>query len=293
MGSRVHLIAVGGPRGALDRGRALVERLERLWSRFRPESELSRLNAASGTPVVVSPETFEIISQAIAGWESTGGRFDPTVLASVKQAGYDRDFADIRESAAPRGEPTPAPGCAAIAMDERAMSVTLPTGVQLDLGGIGKGRTADLVVAELLATGAAGACANIGGDVRVKGESPNGDGWAIAIDNPFCPGDEITRVVVSSGGVASSSRLVRAWSWHGRSYHHLIDPSVGAPAWTGLAGVTVVAGEAWWAEGLAKAAFVAGPAAGADLISSTGSTGLMIDDAGTAYLLPGMEVHVA
>ena len=60
-----------------------------------------------------------------------------------------------------------------------------------------------------------------------------------------------------------------------------------------ITGVTVVAGEAWWAEGLAMAAFVAGAAARAALINATGSTGLMIDDAGTAYLLPGMEVHVA
>ena len=128
--------------------------------------------------------------------------------------------------------------------------------------------------------------------MRVQGEPPHGDGWAVAIDHPLFPGDEVTRVLVASGGVASTSRVVRAWTRGGRSYHHLIDPFVGDSAWTGLAGVTVVAGEAWWAEGLAKAAFVAGAAAGAALINATGSTGLMIDDVGTAYLLPGMEVHV-
>jgi thiamine biosynthesis lipoprotein len=291
MGSRVHLIAVGAPARVLERARALVERLERLWSRFRPDSEVARLNAAGGMPFVVSPETFAVVSHAVDAWDATGGRFDPTVLTAVVRAGYDRDFEALVESSPPAGEPVPAPGCAGIVLDERTRSVTLPSGVQLDLGGIGKGLAADLVVADLLANGAEGACANVGGDVRVKGEAPGGGGWAVAIEHPLFHGDEVTRIVLSSGGVASSSRVVRAWTRDGRSYHHLIDPARGTPAWTGLAGVTVVAGEAWWAEGLAKAAFVAGAAAGADLINSTGSTGLMIDDAGTAYLLPGLEVH--
>ena len=81
-------IAVGGPDGVVLRARQLIERLESLWSRFRPDSELSRLNEASGMPFVVSPETFEIIEHAIDAWARTGGRFDPTVLAAVASAGY-------------------------------------------------------------------------------------------------------------------------------------------------------------------------------------------------------------
>ncbi|MGH2718976.1 MAG: FAD:protein FMN transferase, partial [Actinomycetota bacterium] len=178
-------------------------------------------------------------------------------------------------------------------------------GVGFDPGGIGKGLAADMVVEELLAAGATGACVNVGGDLRVAGRGPAADrddrshhaGWVVAVDDPFGEGT-VALLGVGNGGVATTSRLRRHWTGpNGRAVHHLIDPRSGYPAATGLAAVTVVADEAWRAEMLAKAVFLAGPLAGPDLLDAVGAAGLLFDDAGAplptanlaSFLIPGTE----
>ena len=291
MGSDAHLVLVGGDPVLLDDARAHLELLEARWSRFRPSSELCRLDASPGRPVVVSRDTFAVIARAVEAWRLTGGRFDPTVLPALRAAGYDRDFAaviadDGAVTTAPRG-PMPAPGCAGIVLDSTVCAVTLPEGVVLDLGGIGKGFAADRVATALLAAGADGACVNLGGDLRVVGRAPEGSSWTIEVDDPL--GSGTGKLLVAEGGVATSSRLRRAWRRAGDAVHHLIEPATGASARTGLASVTVVAGEAWWAEVLAKAAFVAGPEAGAALVRDAGATGLFLHDDGRVEELPGLD----
>jgi len=92
MGTWAHVvIAGGGDRGqALDRARRRIDDLERRWSRFLPDSEVSRLNAGAGRPVLVSPETARLVARAVDAWRLTAGRFDPTVLPALVAAGYDR-----------------------------------------------------------------------------------------------------------------------------------------------------------------------------------------------------------
>ena len=296
MGSDAHLVLVGGDPVLLDDARAHLELLEARWSRFRPSSELCRLDASPGRPVVVSRDTFAVIARAVDAWRLTGGRFDPTVLPALRAAGYDRDFAAVMSddgsvSTAMRG-PMPAPGCAGIVLDATVSAVTLPEGVVLDLGGIGKGFAADRVATALLAAGAEGACVNLGGDLRVVGSAPVAPGelpssWTIDIDDPLHGGTG--KLLLAEGGVATSSRLRRAWRRRGESRHHLIEPATGISARTGLASVTVVAGETWWAEVLAKAAFIAGPEAGAALVRDAGATGLFVHDDGRVEALPGLD----
>ena len=133
----------------------------------------------------------------------------------------------------------------------------LPFGVGFDPGGIGKGLAADLVAGELLAHGAAGACVNIGGDLRVTGEPPHGGAWRVAIDSPLTE-TPLALVELAEGGVATSSRLKRRWQGHdGTTRHHLIDPLTGTSAHTIVLTASVVASDAWRAEVLAKAAFLA------------------------------------
>ena len=86
------MIATDGPAGLADDAVAQLEALEAQWSRFRPDSEISRLNARPGVPVLVSATTFELIERAVDGWRLTAGRFDPTLLREVRAAGYDRSF---------------------------------------------------------------------------------------------------------------------------------------------------------------------------------------------------------
>ena len=137
----------------------------------------------------------------------------------------------------------------------------LPFGVGFDPGGIGKGLAADLVAGELIARGAVGACVNIGGDLRVTGTPPHAGGWRIAIDDPLggrhAP-PPLAVVELAEGGVATSSRLKRRWRGRdGEARHHLIDPLTGTTACTTVLTASVVASEAWRAEVLAKAAFLA------------------------------------
>jgi thiamine biosynthesis lipoprotein len=296
MGADAHLVLVGGDPVLLDDARAHLELLEARWSRFRPSSELGRLDASPGRPVVVSRDTFAVIARAVDAWRLTGGLFDPTVLPALRAAGYDRDFAAIMSddgsvTTALRG-PMPAPGCAGIVLDATVGAVTLPEGVVLDLGGIAKGYAADRVATALLAAGAEGACVNLGGDLRVVGSSPASlsgpfSNWAIDIDDPLESG--AGRLLLAEGGVATSSRRRRARRRRAESVHHLIEPATGVSARTGLVSVTVVAGETWWAEVLAKAAFIAGAEAGAALVSGAGATGLFVHDDGRIEELRGLD----
>lgn len=292
MGSTARLLVLGGPHDLPDMAQSRLEDIEARWSRFQPASELCRLNAAAGAPVVVSADTFAVIALAVTAWEVTGGRFDPTVLDALEGAGYDRDFRQVQASEGGAG-PVPAgatPGCKGIELDGLVSAVRLPPGVHLDLGGIGKGRAADLVAAELLAAGADGVCVNLGGDVRVEGVPPEPSGWRVDLDPALAPPRSFR---LGAGAVATSTRLRRAWNRDGVTEHHIIDPSTGRPAWSGLAAVTVLAESAAWAEMLAKSAFVAGPDVGAHLLKDRNVTGLFVHDNGWVQELPGIAAFLA
>jgi thiamine biosynthesis lipoprotein len=278
MGSDVHVL-VNGPAGLLQMARDRVEELERRWSRFRPDSEISRLNALAGSPMAVSPETLGLVGRALEGARITGGRYDPTVLGDVLRAGYDRTFEALGAAGgAAQGSPL-GRGWARVVVDAAGSSVTLPAGVGLDPGGIGKGYAADLVVEELRAAGAAGVCVNLGGDLRAQGRAPGRGSWVVGIEHPLRPGPAAT-VTLAGGAVATSSRVRRAWGPTGDRRHHLIDPATGAPADTVLAAVTVLAARGWQAEVLAKAAFLGGLDRGRALLTVAGADGLLVDDHG-------------
>jgi thiamine biosynthesis lipoprotein len=295
MGTDVEVLAVGADDAAMDTLGALavdaLEAREARWSRFRPTSELCRINDAAGAPVVVAPDTFALVALAVDAWRTTGGRYDPTVLAALEAAGYDRDFdAVARDGDDAVGQRPAVPGCDGVQLDRVVSAVRLPPGVALDLGGIGKGYAADGVSGELLEAGVPGVrgvLVNLGGDLRARGDAPEPHGWVVDVDDPLDTG-RTGLLALAEGAIATSTRLRRAWTRGGQARHHLIDPATGAPATSGLASVTVVAGEAWRAEVLAKAAFVAGPATAAELVAAAGATGLLVTDGGDVVELDGL-----
>lgn len=279
MGSDAHVVAVGGDAAALaGRARERVVDLEGRWSRFRPGSEISRLNSGAGAPVVVSRVTFVLVSRALRGWQVTGGRFDPTVLGDVVRAGYDRDFAAIGTGAAPGASRCRwRRGCAGVVLDPRSRLVWLPDGVALDPGGVAKGVAADVVARETMAAGAEGVCVNLGGDLRVRGAAPDGGAWRIDVADPWT-GSSCATVSLGDGAMATSARTRRTWSVAGEERHHILDPATGRPAARGLASVTVVAARGWQAEVLAKGAFVGGVAGAKALLEERGVAGLLVGD---------------
>lgn len=273
MGTTVTVSLTGGDAAdATAVARRRVEELEARWSRFRPGSEVDRLNRAQGRPVPVHPETLELLDTARTWWRVTDGRFDPTVADALVAAGYDRDRA---QGHGPIGDGRPAPGLDGLVLDEVAGTVRLPAGVHLDLGGIGKGRAADLLAAELgpLEHG----LVDLGGDLRVWGGSPAGHGWPVAVDD-LRDGSQLALLGLADGAVTTSTTLVRRWHDGTRVAHHLIDPRTGRPVDGDVVSVTVVAGRAAPAEVLAKAAVVTGTVEGA--------TALLADHGVAALVVP-------
>jgi thiamine biosynthesis lipoprotein len=259
MGTDVHILLVDAPPGLVETGRALVADLEARWSRFLPGSEVTALNRNAGRPVIVSADTFDLVAKAHAAWRATDGRFDATVGRSMVAHGYDRDLPAVRAAVRVRGEHRPAPTLAGLTLVPAMSSVGLPGGVVFDPGGIGKGLAADLTAARLLDAGARGALVNIGGDLRAVGEAPTSDGWVVTVPDPADPHRELLRLCMAEGSVATSSVLLRRWATTTGEAHHLIDPSTGAPAETDVSSVTVVAGDAWWAEAQATSLTLLGP----------------------------------
>jgi thiamine biosynthesis lipoprotein len=262
MGSDAHVVVVADAAAAPDLHRAAwlrIDELEQRWSRFLPGSEVTALNRGAGRPVAVSDDTFTLVARAVEAWRLTGGRFDPSVGAAVLAHGYDRDIDRLAGTDPPAPPaPRPAPGLAGVVLDPWLPAVTLPRGSTFDPGGIGKGLAADLVVGALRAAGAAGALVGLGGDLRAAGTPPVAEGWVVTVPDPLRPRNELARLAIPGGGVATSSPLRRRWRTGAGAAHHLVDPAGGRPASAPAAAVTVVAAEAWWAEAVATSLCLAG-----------------------------------
>ena len=285
MGSDAHLVIVGGADHLLDDAEHRVEQLEHLWSRFIETSEVCELNRRAGDEVTVSVETALLVERAIEAWRLTGGGFDPTVLGAVLRAGYDVSFEAMPDDKPPTASNL-LTGCTDIEVD--GCSIRLPAGTGFDPGGIGKGLAADIVIAEIMQSGASGACVNLGGDLRVSGESPDGGAWTIAIEHPSTP-EPIALVGLGAGAIATTTTLRRQWNVDGQQRHHLIDPATGEPSESDLELTTVIAGEAWIAEVLAKAVLLRGSQRAFDIIDGSGVQALTIDSSGVIRITPGFQ----
>lgn len=226
--------------------------------RFRSDSELSRVNGAWGRPVEVSALFAETLGQALAIAEATRGLVDPTVGGALISAGYDRDLAEVRGDAPrPYVVPRPAAGWPVVELHDRV--VRLPRGVTLDLGATAKAFAVDRAVARAASAAGCGVLVGLGGDLAVSGPAPSG-GWRIRVtdDHGAGPDEPGQTVVITEGGLATSSLTVRHWRHGDRPWHHIIDPSTGAPAGTCWRTVSVAAASCLDANAASTAALVQG-----------------------------------
>ncbi len=247
---------------ALATAEGEIRRLERLLSRFRPDSELSRLNEAGA--LEAGDDLLAVVRLALDARERTGGRFDPTVHDALVAAGYDRSFDELRPDGA-GSLSSPAGGAVRV----RGRRIELDPGVRLDLGGIGKGYAVDRAVARLAGTGPS--LVNAGGDLAVAGV-PEGGVWPVGLDTPL---GGIT-LGVADGALATSGADRRRWRAGGEERHHLIDPRTGRPADSDLVTVTVAAPTAVEAEVAAKTLFLAGEQAAAAEADALGLPALLV-----------------
>jgi thiamine biosynthesis lipoprotein len=253
MGTVANLVLVGGTEEMLDELVRTADFLQSLWSRFLPDSDITRLNNAEGVAVAVNPLTAKLVSEMLAARTLTDGEYDPTILPKLLAEGY----------AASRVNPsnvTVLPASARWPIETTGTTiqeniVTLPIGVTLDSGGIGKGIAADVLATMALEQGALGILAEIGGDIRIAGTPPDGSHWRIDIEDPFVESRSIARVNLIDGAVATSSTLKRTWDIDGRTANHIIDAHTGLSMTSDVVTVSVVAVSSGIAEVITKAGF--------------------------------------
>jgi FAD:protein FMN transferase len=239
-------------------------------SRFRPDSELSRLNAAGGAVTGVSELFASLLEAALRAARLTDGDVDPTCGQALAEIGYDRDFEQIRAAELPAGGALPrlhragrVPGWRSVRLDRERRLAQLAGGAQLDLGATAKAWAADRCAAVIAGRLGGGVLVSLGGDIAAAGPAPAG-GWRVRVTDdhaagPDAPGQTVT---ITSGGLATSSTTVRTWAvGGGQRAHHIINPATGEPARSCWRTVSVAAGSCVDANTASTAAIIRSAAA--------------------------------
>jgi thiamine biosynthesis lipoprotein len=294
MGSHVVLEIAGGTPGHLSLARDRLAFLEARWSRFRPHSDLSRLNAAQGEPTVVDPSTMLLLELMVQGFTLTDGSFDPTLLAPLVRLGYG---ASVHDPAAVTELPAGVQKrgfVRGLVVDANEQTARLPPGTAIDAGGIGKGVAADMVAELLMDNGVTGTMVNVGGDVRVMGEGPYDGAWRVGVDAALQPDVEVMTVELTGGALGSSGTLRRSWlTPEGVPAHHLLDPASGHALPGGFDAPvhsTVIAPTAAQAEVHATMAMVRGAASALPRLQQEGLAARVVYGNGQAYTNAAWDV---
>jgi thiamine biosynthesis lipoprotein ApbE len=292
--------------------------LDRSCSRFRGDSELVAVAEAARqahgpVTLTVSPLLAEAVAVSLRAARLTDGDVDPTVGGALAALGYDRDFAELGQAdARPRDftpSDTPAdhpaagpgrvsvrviPGWQSVSVDVAARKLTVPPGVQLDLGATVKGWAADRAAARIAGRIGCGVLVSLGGDTAVAGRPPDG-GWRIRVQDmtglPEEPPDGPSQVVaIREGGLATSSTAARRWHHGGDVLHHILDPRTGLPAAPVWRTVSVAAATCADANTAATAAIIRGDRAPAWLASLELPARLVTQD-GNVAAIAGWPAH--
>ncbi|BAS27756.1 FAD:protein FMN transferase [Limnochorda pilosa] len=294
MGTTVDLLVVSGEaearvREGLRQAVELFARVERCCSRFRPESELSALNARPGRWVLVSKGLWELIRRAEDHRGRSRGLFDAGILPALEAAGYDRDFSRLDVAPLDVGAPDASTldpqgtgarsgpwftrtRAARLQLDPAIRAVRLEPGTRLDLGGVAKGWTVDRALERVAPLGPA--LVNAGGDLAARGWQ--GHPWRLTVEDPWHPERLLARLPMGDGAVATTSLGRRRWWKDGVVRHHVIDPRTGEPARTDALAVTAWADTAEAADVGAKVLLVLSPGEREDWLGRLGLMGALV-----------------
>jgi FAD:protein FMN transferase len=282
------------PPELLQRVPLWFEEWEQALSRFRGNSELSRLNRSAGWPVKVSEILWQVFQAALEAEQASAGLVTPTVLKALTAAGYDRSFdllareqfqrpVSVWETVNPLAEVT---------WDEETRTICLPIDVHLDFGGVAKGWAAHQAAKRLAAQGLP-AMVNAGGDIAISGHQANGQPWIIGVDDPFRPGEYCELLTLGQCSIATSGTDYRRWKQGGQLSHHIIDPHSGQPARTDIIAATVVAPTAMEAEMAAKTVLILGSGRGMEWLEARPAlAGLLVLEDGEQLYSSKMELFV-
>jgi FAD:protein FMN transferase len=256
------------PPSIMDEVPGWFEGWEQALSRFRADSELSRLNRTFDQPVKVSDTLWDVFQYALSAETLTNGLVTPTVLDAMLEAGYDQSFDTLPRYQSQYGLQvlSAVNPLSVVTWDKRSKTICLPYGVRLDFGGVAKGWAAHQTAERLKEYGSA--LMNAAGDIAIGGALANGEPWQIGVRNPFEPDSDFETLNLNRCGVATSGRDRRHWSRNGQPRHHIIDPHTGLPAETDVITATVVAPTVMEAEAAAKTVFMLGGEEGLKWIES-------------------------
>lgn len=257
--------------------------------RFDPESDVSRANRRAGTLTPVSRLCRQIVYRALQLAEETGGACDPTVGAHVVAAGYDRDIADVRGQPGVTVDPVALrrPNWRAVRLNSRVDLLTVPDGITLDLGAVGKAWTADEAARRIALVLECSALVEIGGDLAVAGPR---ESWQVSVSERA--GETGQQMTLEAGGLATSSTTVRRWDAAGESAHHIVDPRTGRPSDSPWRSVSVWAATAAQANAWSTASIVLGDGVVA-MLDERGLPARLVDHDGRVSFVGGWPLPSA
>ncbi|MBS0182546.1 MAG: FAD:protein FMN transferase [Nitrospira sp.] len=274
---------------AIQAGLDEIKRLEQLLSTWRPDSELSRVNAEAGhLPVQVGQETLELVVRSIEMAQLTDGGFNIAVGPAMEAWSF------TERQRIPSGEELqrlkPLVDWTTVQINKEARTIFLPhKGMRVDVGGIGKGYAADRAVAEMKRAGAQGGVVALSGDIRTFGLLPEGEGFLVGIKHPREDEALIAVIDLKDEAISTAGDYERFFERDGVRYHHILDPQTLRPA-RGCQSVTVIAKEGAVADGLDTGIFVLGPTRGMELVERLPDVeAIIIDDKGTVNISSGLR----
>lgn len=264
LGTYVHLQTEGDPDRAHHRAAEVLAAIDLACSRFRADSDLTRVNRAAGSWVPVDDLLLRAVEVAVAVADETDGLVDPCLGRTLVELGYDTDFGQLRTLDTARTSATVVPGAWRRIELDPAGAIRIPAEVALDLGATAKAWASDLVALTLVEEFGAPVLVSLGGDLRVATPPGHHRTWTVRItEYPDGRGDEIApeTVALDSGGLATSSTRVRRWRTGSAEVHHLVDPRTGRPTDGPWRTATATGPSATAANAASTAALVLGAAA--------------------------------
>lgn len=283
----VSLSLWGAPEGLMDEIWAACARYEQLLSKTIDASDVSRINNAMGQTVTVDPETWEILRRAKEISAQTGGAFSITIAPVTALWSFTDTVTNMVPTDEARLKMLPLVDDQKIALGENN-TVTLPAGMEIDLGGIAKGYIADKV-ADIIREKAYAGIVSLGGNVYTVGKKPDGSAFSVGIKDPHNPAASKAIIYTGDGTVVTSGTYERGFSFGGVRYHHILDPETGWPSQSDLVSATFVMDSSMTADALATACIVIGSEKSLALAKELQLDAMFIDKDGQAFFTEGFE----
>jgi len=284
---------------AIEAGFSEIKKLEDLLNYFSDKSESTALGKAAGSHAVkVSPETLEIINKTIETAKASEGAFDPTIAPVIRLWDFTHKSPEPSiPSVHVVDNALKLTGFNKIRVDEERSEVFLEQqGMEIDLGGITKGYTADKAADAIRKKGIRSALVAIAGDIRGFGTSTSGRAWKVGIQDPRPktesdrPWEEvIATLYLEDRAISTSGDYQRFFMKEGKRFHHILDPRTGFPAETDLISASVIAPEGWMSDGLSTGIFILGAEKGMKVLENMGIDGVLVDSSKKVHITKGLK----